>query len=87
MFEIKTPIQISDWDALAIKAIKYGLIEEKPEYSFIKVFRKLIKKADVDKSIVSKTFELLAGYSHFSSIMLSRDAKQPQKGNLVLLFV
>lgn len=84
---MKTPIQISDWDDLAIKAIKYSLIEENPEYSFIKVFRKLIKKADVDKSIVLKSFELLAGYSQFSSIMLSRDAKQLQKGNLVLLFV
>lgn len=70
-----------------MKAVKCGLIENDPEYGFIRVFRKLVKKANIDKSIVSKSFELLAGYSQFSNIMLSRDAKQLQKGNLVLLLI
>jgi len=81
LLEPNCSIQISDWDAITIKAIKYGLVEENPEYGFIRVFRKLVKKANVDKSIVSKSFELLAGYSQFSNIMLNRDAKQIQKGN------
>lgn len=85
--ETNCPIQISDWDAIIIKAIKYGLVEENPEYGFIRVLRKLVKKANIDKSIISKSFELLAGYSQFSNIMLNRDAKQIQKGNLFLILI
>lgn len=87
MLETNCSLQISDWDAIIMKAVKCGLIENDPEYGFIRVFRKLVKKANIDKSIVSKSFELLAGYSQFSNIMLSRDAKQLQKGNLVLILV
>lgn len=77
------PIQINDWDALTIKALKHGLAQKDQEYSFIRVFRKLIKKINIDKSIVSKSFELLAGHSQFTCIMLSRDFED-QKG--ILLF-
>ncbi|KAF0767622.1 Nucleolar pre-ribosomal-associated protein 1 [Aphis craccivora] len=79
------PIQISDWEAIIMKAVKYGLVEENPEYGFIKVLRKLVKKANIDKSIVSKSFELLAGHSQFSNIMLNRDAKQIQKEEVLRL--
>lgn len=78
------PIQISDWDAITIKALKHGLAPKDQEYSFIRVFRKLIKKIDVDKSVVLKSFELLAGHSQFIFIMLSRDVVD-QKG--ILLFI
>lgn len=81
------PIQISDWDAIIMKAVKYGLVEENPEYGFIRVLRKLVKKANIDKSIISKFFELLAGHSQFSNIMLNRDAKQIQKGNSLLTLI
>jgi len=81
LLEINCPIQISDWDAIIMKAVKYGLIEENPEYGFIRVLRKLVKIANIDKSIIIKSFELLAGHSQFSNIMLNRDAKQIQKGN------
>lgn len=84
MLETNCPIQINDWEDLIIKAVKYGLKEDNSEYSFIRVFRRLIKKAVTDKSIISKSFELLAGYSQFSTIMLSRDANQSQKGNSIL---
>lgn len=87
MLSTNCTIQISDWDALTMKAVKYGLVEENPEYGFIRVLRKLVKKANIDKSIVSKCFELLAGYSQFSNIMLKRDAKQLQKGNLFLILI
>jgi hypothetical protein len=87
LLETLSPLEISDWDALTIKAVKCGLIENDPEYGFIRVFRKLIKKANIDKSVVSKSFELLAGYSQFTNIMLNRDAKQIQKGNLVYLLL
>jgi len=80
-------IQINDWEAFTIKAIKCSLTEENPVYDFIKVLRILIKKANIDKSIVSKSFELLTGYSQFTSIMLSRNAKELQKGNLFLLSI
>jgi len=81
LLETNCLIQISDWDALTIKAIKCGLIEENPVYGFIKVLRILIKKTSIDKSIISKCFELLAGYSQFTSIMLSRNFMELQKGN------
>lgn len=87
MLETHCPLQISDWNALTIKAVKCGLIENNPKYGFIRVLRKLVKKANIDKSTVSKSFELLAGYSQFSNIMLNRDAIQIQKGNFVLLLV
>ncbi|VVC41831.1 Hypothetical protein CINCED_3A025916 [Cinara cedri] len=79
------PIQISDWDTLAMKAVKYGLKEENPDYSFIRVFKSLIKKANVDVCIVKKSFELLAGYSQFSNIMLNRDSNQVQKEEVLKL--
>lgn len=79
--ETNSPIQIFDWVDLTVKAIKYCLKEENSEYGFIRVFRKLIKKAITDKSIILESFELLTGYSKFSTIMLSRDANQSQKGN------
>lgn len=85
LLETNCLIQISDWEDLAIKAIKYGLVEENPEYGYIRVFKKLIKKVHIDKSVVSKCFELLVGHSQFSNIMLNRDAKQIQKGNFILL--
>jgi len=81
LLEANYSIQIDDWSVLAMKAIKCGLTGENPEYSFIKVFRKLVKKAKIDKSIVAKSFDLLAGYSQFTNIMINRDSKQPQKGN------
>lgn len=80
-------IEISDWEDLTVKAVKYGLKEENPAYGFIRVFRRLIKKAVIDKSIISKSFELLAGHSQFSTIMLSREANQSQKGNFILLLI
>ncbi|XP_025413157.1 nucleolar pre-ribosomal-associated protein 1 [Sipha flava] len=85
LLETLSPLEISDWDALTIKAVKCGLIENDPEYGFIRVFRKLIKKANIDKSVVSKSFELLAGYSQFTNIMLNRDAKQIQKEEVLRL--
>lgn len=85
LLETNCPIQINDWDDITIKAIKYGLVEENPEYGFIRVLRKLVKKANTDKSILSKIFELLAGYSQFSNIMLNRDAKQIQKEEVLRL--
>uniref|UniRef100_A0A2S2NAL6 Nucleolar pre-ribosomal-associated protein 1 n=1 Tax=Schizaphis graminum TaxID=13262 RepID=A0A2S2NAL6_SCHGA len=68
-----------------MKAVKYGLIEENPEYGFIRVLRKLVKIANIDKSITIKSFELLAGHSQFSNIMLNRDAKQIQKEEVLRL--
>ncbi|XP_025207586.1 uncharacterized protein LOC112603296 isoform X2 [Melanaphis sacchari] len=85
LLEINCPIQISDWDDIIMKAVKYGLVEENPEYCFIRVLRKLVKKANIDKSITSKSFELLAGHSQFSNIMLSRDAKRIQKEEVLKL--
>lgn len=64
-----------------MKAIKYALKEENPDYSFIRVFKSLIKKVNVDACILKQSFELLAGYSQFSNIMLNRDSNQIQKGN------
>lgn len=77
----KCPIQFSDWNALAKKAIQYGLKDINPEFGFIRVFKSLIKKADVDACILKEIFEILAGYSHFTSIMLKRDSNHVQKGN------
>lgn len=68
---------------LAVKAIKYGLVEENPEYCYIKVLNKLIKKVNIDESFVKNTFELLVGHSQFIHIMLNRDANQAQKGILI----
>lgn len=73
-------LQINDWNALAKKAITYGLKDEDPEFGFIRVFKSLIKKANVDACIVKELFEILAGYSQFTTIMLSRDS-EVQKGN------
>lgn len=75
------PIKISDWDALTMKALKHGLAPKDQEYNFIRVLRKLIKQINMDKSVVLKSFELLAGHSQFIFIMLSRDVEE-QKGNL-----
>lgn len=68
-----------------MKSVVSGLMETNPNYGFIKVLRKLIKKADIDKSVISKSFELLVGHSQFSNIMLNRSVQQPQKGNLVTI--
>lgn len=68
-----------------MKSVMSGLMEENPTYGFIKVLRKLIKKADIDKSVISKSFEFLVGHSQFSNIMLNRNIQQLQKGNLVTI--
>lgn len=82
LLEVESPIQNCDWDNIAKSALKYGLVEENPKYDFIRVFRKLIKKSIIDKSILSNFLNLLTGHSQFSNIMLNRDANQHQKGNL-----
>lgn len=82
MFEANCSIKINDWETLIKHSIQCSLIEANPDYTYIRVFRRLIKKAPVDKSIVSKTFEFLVGHSQFSNIMLSRDVYEEQKGKL-----
>lgn len=85
LLETNFSIKICDWDALIMKSVMTGLTETNPKYGFIKVLRKLIKKADIDKSIISKSFGLLVGHSQFSNIMLNRNVQQQQKGNLIII--
>jgi len=82
MFEANCSIEMNDWETLIKQSIQCGLIEVNPDYTYIRVFRRLIKKAFVDKSVVLKTFEFLVSHSRFSSIMLSRDGYEEQKGKV-----
>lgn len=76
---------MDDIEAIPTKAIKYGL-QENPEYGFIRVLRRLVKKVNLDKSLPKKTFELLSGHSKFMGIMLNQKSNHFQKGKIFLIF-
>lgn len=83
MFEANScPIIINDWESVIQQSIRYGLTDVVSDCIYIRVCRKLIKKAVVDKSVVSKTFEFLVGHSRFNSIMQRRSDFDEQKGKL-----